>query len=157
MKKALIISGMALVLSTAFASPSLYAGGTKKSKDAASKVMAAFSLKFPNAMEIKWDMSRGVCNALFTLQQDKVRAQFSKRGHLMFTYRYHHDTGLPPDISRKMGTQYRDFKVENVTEYTDPRQHIYFVLLKNKAQWIWLAIGDKIEEPVVYEEFSEPT
>ncbi len=147
---------MALILSMAFASPSLYAGSAKKSKDATSKVVAAFNLEFPNAREVKWDMSEGVCNVYFMLEKDRIRMQYNRMGHLMFTYLYRHDTSLPLGISKKVGKEYSSFAIKNVVEYTMRKTHLYFVLLKGKGQWIRLEFKGDSGEPVVYEKFNEP-
>ena len=156
MKKALIISGTALILSMAFASPSLYAGSAKKSKDATSKIVAGFSLKFPDAREVQWDMSEGFYNVYFMLEKDRVRMQYNRTGHLMFTLLYRHDVGLPFGISRKLSEEYGSFAVKNVVEYASGKTHLYFVLLKDKGQWIRLEFNGDSGKPVVYEKFNEP-
>lgn len=157
MKKVLIISGMALVLSMAFASPSLYAGSAKKSKDAISKVVAAFSLEFPNAREVKWDMSQGFCNVNFTLENERIRMQYNRMGHLMFTYLYRHDTSLPLGISMKLSKEYSSFAIKNVVEYSSGKTHLYFVMIKDKKQWIRLEFKSDSGKPIVYEKFTEPS
>lgn len=143
MKKILFISGLALVLSAAIAAPNAYAGKMPNINEANTKVVTAFNLYFPSAAKVTWLEKDNTYTAYFTRQGgDKGTAEFDRRGHLVFTILYHHDTDLPVNIGMKLKDDYKGFNVQNVVEYTDSDKHFYFIMLESRKELVRVRIGD---------------
>lgn len=154
MKKILIVSGMALVLTAAVATQNAYAGKSKAPNTVNVKAQTALNFYFPDASGVRWIEKKQISTAYFTEEEGKAVAQFDRKGHLVSTVLYHRDTNLPVNISMNLKKDYQDYHVRNVVEYTDVNNHCYFVLLESSGKFIRVRITDA-GQPVVLEQLSK--
>ena len=91
---------------------SIVACGESK-KDVPAKVKTAFSQKFPNAQNIKWDKENDTeWEAEFKLNSREYSANFNTDGEWMETEYEIEISELPAPVKATLDSEYKDFKIE---------------------------------------------
>lgn len=105
------------------------------------KIESAFSTKYENAKEIKWENEDGIWEAEFKLDGVDYEAMYDQNGEWAETGHEVEQTEIPDIIMNSINTDYGDRTILEVEKY-DSREGEYFKVMLQK--------GGSVEEARFY-------
>jgi hypothetical protein len=107
-------------------------------------VRKAFSEKFPNATDVKWDKENASeWETEFTMSGKSYSANFSLKGSWKETEYVLTENEVPQIIINVLQKEFKDFKMETAEVSTTPKGSKYEFILENKELMREVVINDK--------------
>ncbi len=96
------------------------------------KVRESFNREFATAKHIRWQQlkNENIYEAQFIYNNERLCAFFDENGQLLVTSRSIAAASLPMLITRKVSTQYKDYKLQEVLEYVSEGNTSYLLVLE---------------------------
>lgn len=105
------------------------------------KIEAAFSTKYENAKDIKWENEDGIWEAEFSLSGIEYEAYYDQRGEWAETKHVIELSEIPDNIMESIKSEYADRNILEVEKF-DSREGQYYKLMLQK--------GGSVEEARFY-------
>lgn len=125
MKGALMLSIVSLALST---------GAIAQKNDAPNAVQKAFSQKYPDAKEVKWEQENAnEWEAEFEIGEEEMSANFTNDGHWISSEQEIEEEKIPSNIYQALQASYPGCKIKEA-ELGQSQEHPLFYELEIKAK-----------------------
>lgn len=110
------------------------------------KVQTAFSQKFPQATNVKWDKENATeWEAEFTMDGTAYSANFDKEGHWKETEYKMKESTLPAAVKATLESKFAGYDVEGAEVSETPDGTVYELKLENDDTDMEVAINNKGE------------
>ena len=132
MKKMILILGMTLSMSFAFAGE----------ENISPKVLDAFEKEFSTAKEVEWSTSVNYYKAAFTFNGNHVFAFYNMDGELLGLTRYISSLDLPIGLQKDLRNDYSTYWISDLFEVANNEGTAYYITLENANAKIVLRAAD---------------
>ena len=106
------------------------------------KVLRSFQKEFVNAVNVNWTAwkNQNLYHVAFMYNEEAVEALFNEDGELVSTGRFISEHQLPIMAIKKLVTDYSQYKVRQVIEFTNDNETVYLATLYNEKETIVLKL-----------------
>ena len=118
-------------------------------KEVPSAALSAFKSKYPNAGPVRWEKKSNGYKAEFEISSREHDLWIDKDGNITKHKEDFPKTKLPPAITQKLKTDFKDYTIDDADKIEDGGKIIYEIDLEGKDERkVFLSADGKVEEYV---------
>ena len=126
--------------------------GSARLNEISAKAVRNFIRDYKNVSDAKWFISSvGKFVAYFISNGIVSRVFYDKKGNYEFLLRYYNEENLPYEVRHLVKSNYYDFSIYLITEFTCDNKIAYIVKIEDKTSWKTIQVVNG--EMVVTEEY----